>query len=348
MCGVAPIVGPRYKCTVRKNYDVCEACEAKGGHPHPFLKIPTPDQVPRAMFTIIDENSPGEADIDIDLNNIGQAFQQFGQHFGRGFGRGGNHHGWGRHGPHRRWNRHGNNEEGQQPQGPGNFGGCHMNKHMKNKIGYFMRQMFGDQAMHNAEETQQPEHPKDFVTRRNPKRAIPLNWPTKVHVGCPGDLITVEVTFRNGGCKPYHQNFHLEASFDEEKKCLFAPIKVQLPETESMGTFTVKVPIQILESPDVFLDQAKVMQEHTFFVGVTNHKGEEVGYAVPLKVKIIEKMDESALYDKAVQVLAQTGMTFDEEGNFEKAIMALKEAEYHVDKACAMLVNDAVPKDKAD
>lgn len=33
------------------------------------------------------------------------------------------------------------------------MGGCQMNKHMKNKIGYFMRQMFGNEAMHNAEET---------------------------------------------------------------------------------------------------------------------------------------------------------------------------------------------------
>jgi hypothetical protein len=41
-------------------------------------------------------------------------------------------------------------------------------------------------------------------------------------------------------------------------------------------------------------------------------------------------------------------MTFDEEGNFEKAITALKEADYHVDKACAMLVNDSLPEDKAD
>lgn len=29
-----------------------------------------------------------------------------------------------------------------------------MNKHMKNKIGYFMRQMFSDQSMHTADETQ--------------------------------------------------------------------------------------------------------------------------------------------------------------------------------------------------
>ena len=26
-CGIAPIVGIRYKCTVRKNYDLCAKCE---------------------------------------------------------------------------------------------------------------------------------------------------------------------------------------------------------------------------------------------------------------------------------------------------------------------------------
>jgi len=42
-CGVAPIVGPRFKCTVRKNFDYCSACEATKASPHAFLKIPTPD-----------------------------------------------------------------------------------------------------------------------------------------------------------------------------------------------------------------------------------------------------------------------------------------------------------------
>lgn len=28
ICGVAPIRGTRYKCTVRKNYDLCSKCEA--------------------------------------------------------------------------------------------------------------------------------------------------------------------------------------------------------------------------------------------------------------------------------------------------------------------------------
>lgn len=42
-CGVAPIVGPRFKCTVRKNFDYCSACESTKASPHAFLKIPTPD-----------------------------------------------------------------------------------------------------------------------------------------------------------------------------------------------------------------------------------------------------------------------------------------------------------------
>ena len=39
-CGVEPIQGTRYRCTVCKNFDLCEACEAQAVHPaeHPLLK----------------------------------------------------------------------------------------------------------------------------------------------------------------------------------------------------------------------------------------------------------------------------------------------------------------------
>lgn len=33
------IVGIRYKCTVRENYDLCNDCEQKMEHPHPLIKI---------------------------------------------------------------------------------------------------------------------------------------------------------------------------------------------------------------------------------------------------------------------------------------------------------------------
>jgi hypothetical protein len=38
-CGVAPIIGLRYKCAVCANFDFCEACERSEPHPHPFVKL---------------------------------------------------------------------------------------------------------------------------------------------------------------------------------------------------------------------------------------------------------------------------------------------------------------------
>merc|ERR1719152_1126058 len=207
-----------------------------------------------------------------------------------------------------------------------------MNKQMKNKIGFMMRQMFGEKAMHTADDA------GDFVARKNPKRAIPVRdiaYPTKTFVACPGEEFMVELTFRNGKHKPYKPNFHLESSLNEATQAVFAPVKISLPETVPNETFTVQVPVKILESAETF------DQEMSLLVGVTNKGGKKVGFAVPIKVKLIEKMDETALYDKATQLMAQRGMSFDEQGNFEKAIQALKEAGYHVDKACAMMLADA-------
>lgn len=106
-----------------------------------------------------------------------------------------------------------------------------------------MRQMFGDQAMHNADETEQPTYGNQngqFVARKNPKRAIPVSHPgQKVHVGCVGDVIMVELVFRNGGMQKYHENFHMEGKIVEAHQKTIAPIKMPLPETAPMGTFTV-------------------------------------------------------------------------------------------------------------
>jgi len=38
-CGVSPIVGIRYKCTVRDNFDLCERCERSMEQPYPLIKI---------------------------------------------------------------------------------------------------------------------------------------------------------------------------------------------------------------------------------------------------------------------------------------------------------------------
>lgn len=70
-CNVCPIVGPRYKCSVRKNFDLCAKCEERGEHPYAFLKINNPDQAPTAIFAVLDENQHPEVKTDGDINNLG-------------------------------------------------------------------------------------------------------------------------------------------------------------------------------------------------------------------------------------------------------------------------------------
>ena len=57
-CGMGPILGPRYKCAVREDYDLCHSCEAKEVQPHPMIKVYTPDQAPTAILIAIrDDNT---------------------------------------------------------------------------------------------------------------------------------------------------------------------------------------------------------------------------------------------------------------------------------------------------
>ena len=59
-CGVYPIRGPRYKCSVRKNYDLCSICEDRLEHEHPLLRLTKPGCAPDVMITILGEEQPAE------------------------------------------------------------------------------------------------------------------------------------------------------------------------------------------------------------------------------------------------------------------------------------------------
>jgi hypothetical protein len=83
---------------------------------------------------------------------------------------------------------------------------------------------------------------------------------------------------------------------------------------------------------------------YTIEFGVTNSKDEKVGQKVTLKIKVIEAIDEMALYEKVSMILAQrnTGQTAggpNEQAQFDEVVQALKEAEYDVNKALAILAS---------
>ena len=54
-CGINPIRGLRYKCSVCKNFDYCAQCEERLGHEHAFLKICEDGGAPDVMITMLDE-----------------------------------------------------------------------------------------------------------------------------------------------------------------------------------------------------------------------------------------------------------------------------------------------------
>ena len=39
-CGMLPLKGYRFKCSICDDYNLCENCEEQTNHNHPFLKIP--------------------------------------------------------------------------------------------------------------------------------------------------------------------------------------------------------------------------------------------------------------------------------------------------------------------
>jgi hypothetical protein len=55
-CGVNPIRGIRYKCSVRKNYDLCSQCEERLGDEYALLKLREAGTAPDVMVTILPDD----------------------------------------------------------------------------------------------------------------------------------------------------------------------------------------------------------------------------------------------------------------------------------------------------
>jgi len=95
-CAVSPIVGIRYKCCVREDFDLCEQCESRNQQPHPMIKIYAPDQAPVAIFVALNESDAAE----VRHRRHGHGPFPFGGSHHGPFPFGGPHHGPAFGGPH--------------------------------------------------------------------------------------------------------------------------------------------------------------------------------------------------------------------------------------------------------
>lgn len=178
---------------------------------------------------------------------------------------------------------------------------------MKKKIGWFMRQMFCgknpstagcDKAFKGCGKWQADEG------RKNPKRANIISLPEAALVGCPGDILYACVTLNNGGAHPYRDGFHVSSCYSTEAmKGQFEEIKLPLGQIAANANYSVKVPIKIKQNVMTCIEAGQ--EYYTIEFGVTNSKDEKVGQKVTLKIKVIESIDEMALYEKVSMVLAQ-------------------------------------------
>jgi hypothetical protein len=211
--------------------------------------------------------------------------------------------------------------------------------HMKKKIGWFMKNLFGKPMSEPAQQAF-AEAKKDG--RKNPKRAVVMKQPGNILAAWAGDIIEVEFTFKNDTKWAYPKGFHLESCYNEATKFLLDNVKIPVPEVQPEGEFTIKASVKVLDNVLPCKSAYRDCIDAEF--GITNGQGDAVGMKATAKITVVQKIDELALYDKVMQLMgeAQTLVesTTGEPFSFDKAVNALKMAHYDVKRAHEIIAED--------
>jgi len=66
-CGMYPLIGDRFKCSIRRDFDLCSNCESQSIQPHPMLKIYTSEQSPATFIVTLHDNQFVGEQVDGDI-----------------------------------------------------------------------------------------------------------------------------------------------------------------------------------------------------------------------------------------------------------------------------------------
>jgi hypothetical protein len=271
-CGVNPILGVRYKCSVCKDFDFCAECEERQDHEHPFLKIKKNNGAPAVMITVLQEDENAEELPDHGHFNGPQHARRRGPH---GHGPHGGHHG----GPHGR-------------QG-GPHGGS--GQAFKTMVTDFM----GKMGVTVPEELQQEAW--SFMGGKRcgmggekpwkKKRAVVVSKPEGILEACPGQMLLPAIQIRNGTHWSWKQGVFL--GMDESVELANLPIEVvNVPidfEVKGQETFKLSLPIKVHEHS---IPSDEVIE---FTLAFRGPNGNKFGEMIPIKLKIVPQTKEETM-----------------------------------------------------
>lgn len=185
-CGVSPIRGIRFKCSVCKDFDYCQLCEERLNHDHAFLKIKEAGGAPDVLITIL-EGEDGEKNPQTDIDNL---VKQFTRNFARG-GHGGR-------------------------GGRGGHGGCGRGRgghgFFKNMMSEFVEKMGGNPA--DLEQHMKNYGCGDKKQIWKEKRAVIVKKPEGVIEAIPGQCIITEIEVLNDTYWPWKSGCNI--TLDEQ------------------------------------------------------------------------------------------------------------------------------------
>lgn len=339
-CGIANIIGIRFKCAVCKDFDFCEICEERLTHAHPFIKIPKPELTPASISVALHEGQFRDVQADAEQTNASadnpfNVFAQFAQgrdwrqcaenwmnqqtereHRGHPFGRG--HHG-GHHGHH-------GFRGGRQ-----HFGGMlkdfcrNLNEDPQKRdevcrnIGSCINQFVANAAFDIPEEH---EH-----RGCNPRRAICTQKPEEVVVGL-GKTAFANIKVKNDTKWPWRPGCYLASL--TQNACIDIPRVVVDKEVKGGDEFDLIVPIS--RNCNAAKEPRKEIQ-----VAFYRNDGKQMG--TPFTFTVVDEADDQDQLHNAAKQLSEAEM-----GSFDECLSALMNCNGDEGAALQMLFEAKVKK----